>query len=175
MTTVSNDAVESQVLPTDILSSKGVPFETKGAAGMCKANKNLGDSHKVVAVVGGGFVVRELTLSEKTDAVKAGGDDEKVYWVTIRHASGNVQTNARLCMPGVNGEMLWLKRGRRYPLPARFLTSLDATQHPTSKYVLGQDRSDTLWVQDDDYDIEREATWEDYKKWAAETDHGRND
>jgi hypothetical protein len=163
---------ESQVLPEDILSANGSVFKTKGAASMTSSNKGLTETHTVVPVEGG-FVIRPIPVADKAKLIK-GDEEEKVFWTRIRHASGNVQTNARLCMPGVNGEILFLRRGERYPLPARFIGSLDSTLHPVSKHVIGQDRADTMWAQDDDYDIEGPATWDDYRTWAARTDHGKN-
>ena len=127
--------------------------------------------------VSDGWVLRPIPKEKLVNSVPTPGKDgqeaEKVYWVRIRPASDNISKNARVAMPGVNGEMLYLRRGGKYPIPERFLNAMAGTLHPVSRHVLGQDRMEQMWVQDDQYDVQGEATWADYKKWAAETDYGR--
>lgn len=165
---------ESEVLPEDVISGDGVPYKTDGAAKMALSNRGLTETHKVVQVKDG-WVLRLIPGAEKESRIENQTPGEKVYWVRIRPASNNVSTNARVAMPGVNGEMLQLRRGKRYAVPERFLRAMDATMHPTSRHVLGQDRMETMWVQDDDYEVMGEATWDDFKKWAADTNRGQNE
>ena len=174
MTDHEQTSQESAILPNDILSKDDVPFKTKGAASVVLSNKGLTDTH-TVAQVDDGFVIRPIPASVKEGRIQKGNEDEKVLKVRIRPAQNNLTTNARIAMPGVNGEMLFLKRGRTYPVPERFLQAMDATMHPTSRHVVGQDRMDTMWIQDDDYDVVGDSSWDEYKKWAAETDRGRNE
>jgi hypothetical protein len=171
-------ARESAVIESSfILAEDGRPFRTANAAGTYRSTRYNKDSHEIVRVEGG-FALKPTSVEQRAQKMKdaAGKDsEEKVFKVRIRPASDNITKNARMAMPGCNGEMLWLRRGQTYPVPERFLRSMDATLHPQSRHVVGSDRMETMWVQDDQYDILGESSWEEYRKWAAETDYGKND
>lgn len=184
---------ELDIQDTDILTMNDIPFATYESAATTLSTRELGNKYKVHQCDENNFVLRLKTLSEKKEELKDGPDEiqkidkteliksqktetkEKVFWVIIKPAQNNTATNARYCMPGVNGEMLLLKRGNKYPLPERFLNAIDATLQTASRFALGNDRMDTFLVKTDDYQVVSEATWDDYLKWAAETNRGAND
>lgn len=142
----------------DYFRSKNVAFNTMDSKGLDPTQWEVKETDK------GGWYIQRIN----SDAAPP-SDIDVVWWVIFSEKSATHQT--RDVELGVNGEMLVIQRGKRVPVPEKFLEVADHAKYPIWKQEPGEVRKVAGYVLTYPYQKLDRATlkdFTDFKKDGAE-------